>query len=425
LSTSSGEEDKTSKQEPKDPSREEATNPTTTQTTNLSTGNGTDRVIRIFISSTFRDMHEERNELATQVFPEFRKMCEQRGVTWGEVDLRWGITEKQANEGRVLPVCLAEIQNCRPYFIGVLGERYGWVPDSIDASLIEREPWLKEHLNHSVTELEILKGVLNNPEMADHAFFYFRSPSYIDTLPEEKRENFVSESPEDREKLIALKDRIRRSDFPVKENYASPQQFADLVKEDLTELIDSLFPEESIPDPLEKERWEHEAFARSRFGLYIGRNSYFDTLNDHASGDGPPIVLLGDSGLGKSALLANWAELYRKENREVPVILHFIGATSQSASLVPMLRRIMGELKKIFDIELDIPDNAEEVKRAFANWLYQASAKGRCIMIIDAVNQFDDEPGALDLTWLPPKVPENIRLVLSTLPCPASIPFPH
>jgi hypothetical protein len=31
-------------------------------------------------------------------------------------------------EGRVLPTCLAEIDRCRPYFIGILGERYGWVP---------------------------------------------------------------------------------------------------------------------------------------------------------------------------------------------------------------------------------------------------------------------------------------------------------
>jgi hypothetical protein len=43
------------------------------------------------------------------------------------VDLRWGITEAQANEGQVLPLCLAEIERSRPYFIGLLGERYGWV----------------------------------------------------------------------------------------------------------------------------------------------------------------------------------------------------------------------------------------------------------------------------------------------------------
>jgi nephrocystin-3 len=74
------------------------------------------------------------------------------------VDLRWGITEEQANEGQVLPLCLAEIERSRPYFIGLLGERYGWIPDTIRPEVIARETWLKEHVQGrtSVTELEIL-----------------------------------------------------------------------------------------------------------------------------------------------------------------------------------------------------------------------------------------------------------------------------
>jgi hypothetical protein len=33
-------------------------------------------------------MQEERDELAKFIFPKLRKFCEQRGVTWGQVDLR-------------------------------------------------------------------------------------------------------------------------------------------------------------------------------------------------------------------------------------------------------------------------------------------------------------------------------------------------
>ena len=110
---------------------------------------------------------------------------------WGEVDLRWGIPDEAKAEGKVLPVCLAEIHHCRPYFIGLLGERYGWVPDEIPQELIAQEPWLKEHLHHWVTELEILHGVLNNPEMADHAFFYLRDPAYVESLIQEKRTDFT------------------------------------------------------------------------------------------------------------------------------------------------------------------------------------------------------------------------------------------
>ena len=54
-------------------------------------GRQNDRQIRVFVSSTFRDMHAEREELVKRVFPELRRLCEARGVTWGEVDLAEGM----------------------------------------------------------------------------------------------------------------------------------------------------------------------------------------------------------------------------------------------------------------------------------------------------------------------------------------------
>ena len=63
------------------------------------------RQIRVFISSTFRDMKEERDHLVKFTFPQLRKLCESRGVVWGEVDLRWGVTDEQKAEGTVLPIC--------------------------------------------------------------------------------------------------------------------------------------------------------------------------------------------------------------------------------------------------------------------------------------------------------------------------------
>ena len=87
------------------------------------------RTVRVFISSTFRDMHAERDYLVKFVFPQVRKLCESRGVTFTDVDLRWGVTDEQRAEGKVLPICLQEIKGCRPFFIGLLGERYGWVPE--------------------------------------------------------------------------------------------------------------------------------------------------------------------------------------------------------------------------------------------------------------------------------------------------------
>lgn len=48
------------------------------------------RNIRVFISSTFKDMQEERNHLVNNIFPLLRQEAHKRGCTITEVDLRWG-----------------------------------------------------------------------------------------------------------------------------------------------------------------------------------------------------------------------------------------------------------------------------------------------------------------------------------------------
>jgi tetratricopeptide (TPR) repeat protein len=378
-------------------------------------------------------MKEERDELVRNIFPQLRRICERRGVVWGEVDLRWGITDEEKAEGKVLPICLEEIRSCRPYFIGMLGERYGWVPFEIPKELIEREEWLKEHIEKSVTELEILHGVLNNPGMADHAYFYFRDPSWAHSRPRDRQAEFLEgptieelryldpqaaeqRAEKRRQRLAELKERIRNSGLPVKENYRDPKHLGELVLQDFTGLIDRLFPKGSQPDPLDRDAAEHEAFAQSRFRVYLGRQEYFDRLDKHAEGDGPPLAVLGESGSGKSALLANWAEEFRVKHPDVLLIKHFIGATPYSTDWAAMLRRIMGEFKRRFDIQGDIPTEPDKLRSTFANWLHMAAAKGKAILILDALNQLEDRDGAPDLVWLPPFIPPNIRLFLSILP---------
>jgi len=68
------------------------------------------RQIRVFISSTFRDMMAERDELMTQTWPALRKVCRERQVELVEVDLRWGIAEEQSTRKETLKLCLDEIR---------------------------------------------------------------------------------------------------------------------------------------------------------------------------------------------------------------------------------------------------------------------------------------------------------------------------
>lgn len=379
-----------------------------------------DRIIRVFVSSTFRDMKAERDHLVKFVFPQLRRLCEERGVGWGEVDLRWGITDEQAAEGAVLPICLEEINRCRPYFICMLGERYGWVPDAVPDELVEQQPWLEEHKERSVTHLEVLHGVLNNPEMAAHAFFYFRDPRYLDRIPQDADlRDFVCEDDASEEKLRILKQQIRDSGLPVRE-YAGPEGLDDLVLSDLLKAIESRFPPGSEPTPLERESAAHEAFARDRARAYIGRQAYYDQLDDHIESGAPPLVVLGESGSGKSALLANWALRHRKNHPKDLVLMHFLGASSQASDRDDMLRRLIGELAQHTGVEKETPKDAAELPATFEKLLIASSTAAesdgyRTIIVLDGLNQIEDREGARELTWLPIDS-HAVRVLLSTLP---------
>jgi tetratricopeptide (TPR) repeat protein len=268
--------------------------------------------------------------------------------------------------------------------------------------------------------------VLNTPDMANRAIFYFRDPAWLQRISPQRRPDFLEVDPVRQGRLAALKERIKTSELACRVNYPDPAILGQWVLEDLTVAINQMYPPEEAPGPLDRDAAEHEAFARSRAvvevrpgvfsGVYIGRPEYLARLDEHAAGDGSPLVVLGASGSGKSALLANWALRYRREHPDVLVVLHFIGATPYSADWAAMLRRVMGELKRHFAIDQEIPDKLDVLRAAFANWLSMAAARGRVVLVLDALNQLEDCDGALDLVWLPPVVTGNMRLVLSTLP---------
>ena len=137
------------------------------------------RVIRVFLSSTFRDMEMERSALV-KLFKGLQVKAASRGATISLVDLRWGITEEDAKSGKVVEICLKEIVNSRPFFIGMVGDRYGWCPSYEDLSQTLNDSleyrWIEDDLNHhlSVTEIEMQFGVLRNPNPL-HAYVLYKT----------------------------------------------------------------------------------------------------------------------------------------------------------------------------------------------------------------------------------------------------------
>jgi len=391
------------------------------------TKSGDSRVVRVFISSTFRDFVEERNLLAKDVFPELRRRARERFVEVQEVDLRWGITQDQSDRGETLPVCLREIERARPYFIGFLGERYGWTPSKgqYPELLMDQQPWLREHAGGtSVTELEILHGVLRDPAMAGRACFYFRDPKWSAG----RGADFRSEGEEERSKLERLKLRIRESAFPVVE-YETPEEVAKRIIDDLWKVIDEQYPADALPDELERTRRSHESYAFERCRGYVGQEraveellSRLESANDEAGSDGARsrmTVVTGESGTGKSALIANVMAKYRANHRNDVVIEHYLAAGEGSARPAGILRRLAEEIKQATGSIKEIESKDDVLLQQLAQWFAEASAwakrQGKSVIIaLDGLDKLEPRT-PLYLGWLPQEMAPHLRVVVSTL----------
>ena len=411
------------------------------------------RVVRVFLSSTFRDFIEERDVLVKRVFPELRRFCRERFVELIEVDLRWGITAQQAERGEVLPICLKEISRCKPsgeheadlpFFVGMLGERYGWVPPSdgkaFAPELLEEQPWLREHMGGaSVTELEILHGVLRNDAMIGRAYFYFRDQAYSQAVQPSAHADFLSADPAERAKLARLKDdiRARSGDFIVHENYPNPETLGRLLLDDLRAAVAKAFPLDDVPDAHTRESLDHQVFLESRTRAYVAIEGLFDHLDlflhpppetpSETDAEQPPaadqvkpsrpLIVRGASGGGKSALLAAWFSRLDPEMTPLFRFIHFIGGTPSSARAEAILRRLLEDIRRFGAAPSGArlaPDLAG-MREQLPVWLKLLSDRGGGLIVLDALNQLAD-PLERELGWWPLEWPENIRLVVSSLP---------
>src|SRR5262249_52346111 len=176
-----------------------------------------------------------------------------------------------------------------------------------------------------------------------------------------------------------------------------------------TRLIDRLFPETAAPDALDRENAVHDAFAENRKHVYICRQQIMDRLDDHGRGDGLPLVVLGESGIGKSALLANWVSRYRDGHLDHFIFVHFLGASPASADWAALARRFIGDCNRRCRLSISLPDAPDALRKAFADALRMVASIQRTVIVLDALNQLDDRNQAPDLPWLPRDLPAHVR----------------
>ncbi|MCH5228409.1 MAG: DUF4062 domain-containing protein [Muribaculaceae bacterium] len=265
------------------------------------TENVNKKEMRIFISSTFSDMQEERDELI-KTFNWMRGMASERGIFLSVIDLRWGITEEESARGDVIDLCLSQINKPNTYFIGIIGNNYGSVPPKdliLNKNLTEKYPWLIEDIRNglSYTEIEIQSGVLRNPKKVN-AYFYLKESE--------------TEKEED-EKLVRLKNLLRNQEkYPVYP-YEYPEDIENHLRKVFLNMIDEISPN------TEGERFhlieeKHEVKLKELKAFSIPRLEIMEMVDKFIADPTKKLLILeGEKGMGKSNLCAQIIDEYEKD----------------------------------------------------------------------------------------------------------------
>lgn len=403
----------------------------------------------IFISSTFNDMHAERDYLVKRVFPELRIWCAERRIKLIDIDLRWGVSEKDATENkRVVDVCLQNIDKCRPFFLCFLGQRRGWVPQTSDVNVktAQNYPELEHFLGkQSITELEIIHALMRPldqvHEHVRHAFFYFRTPDYLSQISSPGIRNLFAPSEtnvayENFKKYIQEHYSVEHYSARWNATKYSPElvnangqdlshgrldEFSvngislnTYILEQLKAAIEEEFPNrELIVDAcsdLDIELLHQNTFMFQLCDSYIPRPIEEQKVLDYLSGNNTsPYIIKADAGSGKTSLLAHLIS----ENKFPGVIFYRFLGTSMNSSDTPRTLALLIEEMKMKNLltENEIEKAGNDLMLAFPRLLETASKKAHFTIIFDALDQW--KRPADDIYWLPSKLPEGVKLVLS------------
>lgn len=345
--------------------------------------------VRVFLSSTFVDMQNERDYLVKKIFPSIKAECRRRGVDFVALDLRWGINEETARSGKVVEICMDEIVRSRPFFIGLIGGRYGWVPEEGDGSITERlimkYPWVEDCVARkmSITEMEMQFGVLNNPE---HINAYFFQKDEI-AVPRKFRDEKGSEHAQ---KLSRLKSAVKKAADAGKctlNTYSTMEALGRQVHDALMEKIEELYPEEQNTRFAMYSRRQHE-FLDSLRTVYVR----YDKIPD-LSGS---VLVTGPEGIGKSALVANYADTVLKKGGYL--VYTVINSEVNTAEMCR--RMLLYELSLQFPgIDVSVLDQPMDVTVDIVKAAKDAGFDGDILWVIDGIDKLS-VPEERSATWL-------------------------
>ncbi|KAJ9592434.1 hypothetical protein L9F63_015850, partial [Diploptera punctata] len=295
----------------------------------------------------------------------------------------------------------------------------------------------------SVTEREVINGVLSVKNTKNHCLAYVRYINNINLQNLKKASLFVdilnrSLDTESSKLLANLRDErlpakiettnmqrytvewIGREGLDTETHEEYLQHFITHFYKNITKLVDRAMRKEdsSAQGQIVTEILQHLHACNNSVKVFYGREDDLERLRDYMQGDcEKPMVLYGEGGCGKTSLLAKAAGLTGTEwfKGSKPIcIIRFLGTTPDSSALTPTLVSICQQISYNYMLPFEeIPVDLVPLTAYFKQLLTYASKQQPLALFLDSVDQLTGAQDANKVSWLPLRLPPYCKLIVS------------
>jgi len=293
-------------------------------------------------------MDKERDILKSIVEPRLNRYLESYAASLEFVDLRHSVKSEHISEEdrekHICSVCLDEIDRCQPFFLGLIGHRYGWIPP--ENVISEKEENLRQmpisNESLSVTAYELIHGLIGMKNVK--GLILMRDYSSYETLPESELSDFVDTGEtrklvETIRNYISCNDRIVRKNYildPVAPDIHAVNEWAQLVYSSVLDMLSDYLERPSSEAELDDFLIVQEAFVQSKIRKFRGRSVELDELTIKLENRRLCFVCEEEYGRGAVSLLCKEYDNVRRNPDNVCLFFHKIYSYTSLAQIIPL-----------------------------------------------------------------------------------------
>lgn len=282
----------------------------------------------------------------------------------------------------------------------------------------------------SATEQEIQHGALSSNNANEHVIAYIRT---LLNVPRESQNYYYESDNSSKELLKSLKERLyshldseKIYDIMIDHSNLKSLQFRldfiNWMTEHITSVIEnSILEYNNTQLKISNKSYSHLKYAKELYTIFIGRQHELNNISQYIFdvNRNKPLLIVGDSGMGKSSLLA---EIINRHQSSHDIICRFCGIDIESSYDDSLLCSIWEELNCYNNTKNELPISSElkYISRYSTEELFRLRFANMVLnkpllIIIDAIDtlKIHKISNLLDFKWIQ-SLSRNLKIIISS-----------